>query len=70
MCLYCSEFLYEISHPNKEGYPEVDLSTDDDIVLDLELMKSLSPKQLALMAKVFVTHRCDVIITDYLRAFV
>ena len=71
MCLYCSEFLYEISHPDKEGYPQVDLSTDDDIVLDSELVKSLSPKQLAIkhvMAKVFVTYYCDVIITDRLRA--
>ena len=38
MCLYCSEFLYEISHPDKEGYPQVDLSTDDNIVLDSELV--------------------------------
>lgn len=37
MSLCCSEFLYEISHPDKEGYPQVDLSTDDDIVLDSEL---------------------------------
>lgn len=70
MSLCCSEFLYEISHPDKEGYPQVDLSTDDDIVLDSELEKSLSPKQLALervMVKVFITYRCDVIITDRLR---
>ena len=48
MYLHCSDFLYEISHPDKEGFPQVDLSADDDIVLDSELVKSFSPKQLAI----------------------
>jgi len=69
--LYHSDFLYEISHPDKEGFPQFDLSTDNDIILDLKLIKSFSPKQLAIervMNKVFVTYRYDVIITDHLRS--
>ena len=71
MYLHCSDFLYEISHPDKEGFPQVDLSADDDIVLDSELVKSFSPKQLAIeyvIAKVFFRHRCDIVVTDCLRS--
>ena len=71
MYLHCSDFLYEISHPDKEGFPQVHLSADDDIVLDSELVKSFSPKQLAIeyvIAKVFVRHRCDIVVTDRLRS--
>ena len=69
MYLHCSDFLYEISQPDKEGFLQVDLSANDDIILDSELVKSFSPKQLAIeyvIAKVFVRHRCDIVVTDRL----
>ena len=70
MYLHCIVISF-FSHPDKEGFPQVDLSADDDIVLDSELVKSFSPRQLAIehvIAKVFVTYRCDVVVTDHLRA--
>ena len=69
MLLY-SYYLYEISHPNKYGAPQVDLSDDVEAVLNLASTESLSPNQLAverIIAKIFTHHRCDVIITDRLR---
>lgn len=69
--LYCSYFLYNISVPDKEGYPTLNLASDEDIKIDDSLAQKLSPKQLAVervIMKIFVHHRCDVIITDRLRA--
>ena len=69
--LYCSYFLYNVSVPDKEGYPTLDLTSDKDIKIDDTLIQKFSPKQLAVervITKVFVHYNCDVIITDRLRA--
>ena len=66
-----SDFLYDISHPDKEGFPQQDLSTDVDDMLDPNLKESFSPKQLAVervIVKTFTTYRCDAVITDRLRS--
>ena len=67
----CSLFLYNISVPDKEGYPTVDLTSDEDAKLDKRLTQNLSPKQLSVervIVKGFVHYQCDVIITDRIRA--
>ena len=33
--LFCSLFLYECSHPNKYGMPQIDLSNDSETSVDL-----------------------------------
>ena len=68
--LFCSQFLYECSHPNKYGVPQIDLSNDNEASVDLPAKLSLSSDQLVverLIVKVFTRYRCDVIITDRLR---
>jgi len=68
--LFCSQFLYEFSHPNKYGVPQINLSDDNEASVDLPAQLSLSSDQLAIerfIVKVFVRYRCDVIITDRLR---
>ena len=67
----CSDFIYAISLPDKEGYPQYDLSEDIDIELDPSFVKSLTPMQLAVervIAKTFKTYHVDVVVTDRLRA--
>jgi len=67
----CSDFLYGISLPDKEGYPTVDLSIDEDVKLDDTSTQNFSPKQLAIervIFKSFSHYRCDAIITDRMRA--
>ena len=70
LLLFCSQFLYEYSHPNKYGVPQIDLSNDNEASVDLPAELSLSSDQLAierLIVKVLTRYRCDVIITDRLR---
>ena len=70
MYMFCSDFIYTISLPDKEGYPQYDLS-EDDLTLDPSFVKSLTPKQLAVeqvIANTFKTYHVDVVITDCLRA--
>ena len=60
--------LYDISHPNKYGVPQVDFSADSEAAIS-DAMK-LTPCQLALerlIVKIFNKYRCDVIITDRVR---
>ena len=60
--LFCSQFLYEFSHPNKYGVPQIDLSDDNEASVDLPAELSLSSDQLAIerfIVKVFVRYRCD-----------
>ena len=69
--MYFSLFLYNISVPDKEGCPTVDLSSDEDVKIDKTLTQNFSPKQLSverIIVKTFVLYRCDVIITDRIRA--
>ena len=69
--LFYSYFLYNVSAPDKEGYPTLDLASDKDIKIDDALIQKFSPKQLAVervIVKVFVHYRCNVIITDRLKA--
>jgi len=73
MCflLYFSLFLYNISVPDKEGCPTVDLTSDGDVKIDKTLTQNFSPKQLSverIIVKTFVLYQCDVIITDRIRA--
>jgi len=65
----CSYFLYEISHPNKSGIPQISLFNDPEAQIDLSA--SLCPSQAALerfIVKVFCHCHCDVIITNHLRS--
>ena len=67
----CSYFLYNISQPDKEGYPTLDLKPDKDVQIVDSLNPTFTPKQQAVervIVKAFVHHRCDAIITDRLRA--
>ena len=67
----CSYFLYNISQPDKEGYPTLDLKPDKDVQIVDSLNQTFTPKQQAVervIVKAFVHHRCDAIITDQLRA--
>ena len=67
----CSYFLYNISQPDKEGYPTLDLKLDKGVQIVDSLNQTFTPKQQAVervIVKAFVHHRCDAIITDRLRA--
>ena len=67
----CSFFLYNISLPDKEGYPTLDLKSDKDVKIVDSITETFTPKQLAVervIVKVFLQYRCDAIITDRLRA--
>jgi len=62
-----SFILYDISHPNKLGVPQVDLSDDNEASVD---ESSLATKQAVVervIAKIFTRYKCDVIITERLR---
>ena len=63
-----SYFLYNISHPNKYGVPQIDLSTEKMPTLQQE---SLTNNQLLVkrvICKTFFAHyHCDVVITDCIR---
>ena len=66
---FYSYFVYEISHPNKSGVPQVNLVNDPEIQIDIP--ESLCPSQAAverIIAKVFCHSHCDVIITERLRS--
>jgi len=68
---FCSDFIYAISRPDKEGYPQHDLSEDNDIVLDANVVEWFTPKQLAIeriITKTFVTCHIDAVITDCIQA--
>ena len=70
LCI-CSDFIYTINLPDKEGYPQYDLLEDVDLTLDPSLIKSLTPKQLAverIITKTFTTYHIHVVITDRVRA--
>lgn len=65
----CSYFIYEISHPNKNGLPQISLVDDPEAQIDLSI--ALCPSKAAMeriIAKVFHRYHCDVIITDRLRS--
>ena len=68
---FFSDFIYAISRPDKEGYPQHDLSEDNDIVLDANVVEWFKSKQLAIeriITKIFVTYHIDVVITDCIQA--
>ena len=53
---YCSHFLYNYSHPNKHGVPQVDLSSDSEASVDLSVELLLLSDRLAaerVIAKTF-----------------
>ena len=59
-----------ISHPNKNGVPQVDLSGDTKASVDLSCVQ-LSSCQLAVkrvIVKLFMHHKCNMVITDRLRS--
>ena len=69
--LICSYFLYEISHPDKAGAPQIDLSGDVEACIDALGTPRLAPCQEAIervISKVFSRYKCDVVITDRLRS--
>jgi len=70
-CMYCySDFLFAISHPDKEGYPQRDSSDDPDILLDTNIIQSFTPRQLALervIAKKIAKYHINGIITNRMR---
>jgi len=70
-CRYCySDFLLAISHPDKDGYLQRDLSDDPDILLDTNIIRSFTPRQLALervIAKTFAEYHINGIITNRMR---
>ena len=56
LSLYCSHFLYNCSHSNKHGVPQVDLSNDSEASVDLSVELLLSSDRLAVervIAKTF-----------------
>ena len=64
-----SHYLYSISHPNKCGVPQWDLSDDEEAKIK-DPDQSLSFNQLCterVIVKLF-TYKCDVVITDRLRS--
>ena len=64
-----SYFQYNISHPNKYGVPQVDLSSDEMTIAIEE--DSFTHSQLLIervIFKTFTHHRCNVVITDHLRS--
>ena len=64
-----SYFLYNISHPNKYGVPQIDLSSDKMITAIQG--DTLTHNQLLIervICKTFTHHHCDVAITDHLRS--
>ena len=64
-----SYYLYEISHPNKTGIPQISLVEDPEVKIDIP--SSLCPSQAAVervIAKVFFHFHVDIIITDRLRS--
>ena len=75
VCILCilpcySDFLFAISHPDKEGYPQHDLSEDPDVILDTNIIQSFTPRQLALervIAKTFAEYHINGIITNRIR---
>ena len=69
---FFSHYLYSISHPNKCGVPQWDLSDDEEANLEIEdSNQSLSFNQLCIervIVKHFTHYKCDVVITDRLRS--
>lgn len=66
-----SYFLYDLSHPNKAGAPQIDLSNDAEACIDASSTPRLSPCQVAVervISKVFSHYKCDIIITDRIRS--
>ena len=65
-----SYFLYNISHPNKYGVPQIDLSAEKMFTLQQD---SLTNNQLLVervICKTFAHHHCDVVITDRIRSLI
>ena len=70
LSFYLSHFLYNCSHPNKHGVPQLDLSNDSEASMDLLVELLLSSDRLAIervIAKTFSHHQCDLIVTDHVR---
>ena len=66
-CPLCSHYLYTITHPDKYGKPQIDLSEDKD-VSDINIPPEISsPAIERIIAKVFLKYKCDVV-TDHLRS--
>lgn len=67
-CPLCSHYLYTITHPDKYGKPQIDLSEDKD-VSDINIPPEISsPAIERIIAKVFLKYKCDVVVTDRLRS--
>lgn len=69
MCVFYSHYLYSITHPNKYGFPQCDLSDDPEAKFSYD--QKLGDKELCIervMVKLFSHYHCDVLITDRLRA--
>lgn len=66
-----SYYLFEISHPNKYGVPQLDLCNDDEAKIDKSVEESLSLNQLFIervIVKLFNHYHCDAKITDRVRS--
>ena len=63
-----SYYLYEISHPNKYGVPQLNLSDDDEAKIDKSIIESLSLNQLLFVERVIIKlfnhYHCDEVIID------
>ena len=66
-----SYYLYEVSHPNKYGVPQLNLNDNDEAKIDKSVEESFGFKQVVIervIVKLFNHYRCDVVITDRLRS--
>jgi len=64
-----SNLFYELSHPNKYGVPQLDLSKDSEAKVEDSLLQQITSNQVPVervIVKIFTKYRCDVVITDRL----
>ena len=68
-CSLYSYYIYNISHPNKSGIPQINLAKNPEAQIDEGT--HLSPSQIVVervITKVFRHHHCEVVITDRVRS--
>ena len=54
---YLLDLLWDISHPGRNGTPQLDLSEDAEASVSVESLRRLSPRQLALLSRLLHTIR-------------
>ena len=63
-----SYYLYEISHPNEYGVPQLNLSDDDEAKIDKSIVESLSLNVERVIVRLFNHYHCDAVIIDRIRS--